>query len=341
MAGATTQEATPHGDEPTDAAADSSCPICGGALRASDVVGEDRLITGEGSFTVMECAECHYGVTFPQLSGAELAHYYSPEYYDFLGYSGERGGNPLQRALTRFREWSANRSYRRQPYVLEGVAPGRVLDVGCGNGDLLSHFAQRGWEVYGLDPGESAVKAATARGVHAHRGTLDDQPWEPHSFGLVTFQHTLEHVPSPLQALASAARLLEPGGLLVIDVPNWWCWQRRLLFRSRWSQLDLPRHLQHFSTRALARIAASLGLQVKALGTTSSVPVIAYSLHYALFGRMRGGWRKWFTYGLGLLLFPLVYAADRVGGGDSCYIVMQAPAGDRQGRQSSGASAGK
>ena len=79
---------------------------------------------------------------------------------------------------------------------------------------------------------------------------------------------------------------------------------------------------------------------MKAVGTTSSVPVIAYSIHYALFGRMRGGWRLWLSYALGLLAFPFVFVADRIGGGDSCYIVMQAPKGAQE-RQSSGASAGK
>ncbi len=335
-----TQEATRTGEPGAADGVELHCPICGQLMRPSDVRGLDRLITGDGPFTVMQCAACEYGVTLPQLSEAELARYYPREYYDFWGYSGEQGGNPLQRLLTRFREWSANRSYARQPYVLAGVASGRVLDVGCGNGDLLAHFASRGWEIYGIDPSESAVKAAQARGAQVHRGTLEDQPWEPRSFGLITFQHALEHVPSPVHALASASRLLEPGGLLVIDVPNWWCWQRRLLFGSRWHPLELPRHLQHFSTRALQRIALGLGLRVKSVGTTSSVPVVAYSIHYALFGRMRPGWRLWLSYALGMAVFPLVFLADRIGGGDCCYIVMQAPE-DAQARQSSGASAGK
>jgi hypothetical protein len=54
--------------------------------------------------------------------------------------------------------------------------------------------------------------------------------------------------------------------------------------------------------------------------------VVAYSLHYALFGHMRPGWRLWLSYALGILSFPLVLLGDRVGGGDCCYVVMQAPA---------------
>jgi SAM-dependent methyltransferase len=301
------------------------CPICDVPMRDTGLRGRDRLITGDGPFTVVECRDCRYAITLPQLSADELARYYPPEYYDFWGYSGRPGENVLQRLLARFRSWSATRSYGRAPYVLDGLTPGRMLDVGCGSGDLLEHFAKRGWDPYGIDPSASAVTAAAQRGVTVHQGTLRDQPWSAGSFALITFQHALEHVEQPVAALSDAAALLAPGGLLVIDVPNWACWQRRLLFGSRWHPLELPRHLQHFSPHALERIAKRLGLSVHTVGTTSSLPVAAYSLHYALFGRMRPGWRLWLSYALGVVAFPLIFLADRVGGGDACYIVMQAP----------------
>ena len=293
-------------------------------MRDSHVRGRDRLITGDGPFTVMECVDCEYGFTQPQLDEEALARYYPTEYFDFWGYSDRPSENSLQRLLARFRSWSATRSYHRQPYVLAGVMPGRMLDVGCGSGDLLEQFAKRGWETYGVDPSASAVAAAAKRGARVHQGTLRDQPWPPGSFALITFQHALEHVPDPVDALKRAAALLEPGGLLVIDVPNWSCWQRRLLFRSRWHPLELPRHLQHFSPQALERLAALLGLRVRSIGTTSSAPVAAYSVHYMLFGHLMPGWRLWLSYALGILVFPLVLLGDRAGGGDSCFVVMEA-----------------
>jgi SAM-dependent methyltransferase len=283
-------------------------------------------MTGDGPFLVIECASCEFGLTLPQLSDQELEPYYPPEYFDFWGYSDRPGENPLQLLLERFRAWSAARHYERPPYRLDGVKPGRMLDVGCGSGDLLEHFAKKGWETYGIDPSASAAAAAANRGARVHHGTLRDQPWQPGSFALITFQHALEHIGDPVDGLMRARALLEPGGLLLIDVPNWACWQRRLLFGSRWHPLELPRHLQHFSPRALARLAAVLELEVRELGTSSNVPVVAYSLHYALFGgHMRQGWRLWLSYALGLAVFPLVLLGDRYGGGDVCFIVMQAP----------------
>ena len=309
----------------SEAGTEVRCPICALPLSPTRVRGRDRMMTGDGPFTVMECADCQYGVTLPQLSEQELARYYPSEYYDFQGYSGRRAANPLYRLLERFRSWSATRRYQRPPFLLDGVTPGRMLDVGCGSGDLLEHFAKRGWEIYGIDPSASATAAAANRGARVHQGTLRDQPWPEASFALITSQHALEHIADPIDALRRARALLEPGGLLLIAVPNWSCWQRRLLFRSRWSALDLPRHLQHFSPRALQQLAPLLGLQVRSAGTTSNAPVTAYSLHYALFGHLKPGWRLWLSYALGILMFPLVFLGDRAGGGDACFVVMQAP----------------
>src|ERR1700694_4551137 len=90
-----------------DAETAMRCPICDQRLSATDVHGGHRLITVDGQFTVIECADCEYGVTLPQLSEEALARYYPSEYFDFWGYSGQPPNNPLQRLLARFRSWSA------------------------------------------------------------------------------------------------------------------------------------------------------------------------------------------------------------------------------------------
>jgi SAM-dependent methyltransferase len=284
----------------------------------------DRLVTGDGPFTVAECPDCEYGLTIPQLSGEDLARYYPAEYYEeFYEHSGASGGGLLHGLRGRFRRRSAERRYRRRPYLLNGIAPGRMLDVGCGSGSLLEQLAERGWEAHGLDPSNAAVAAAARRGARVHQGTLRDQPWQPGSFRLVTFEHSLEHIDDPIDALRRARALLAPGGLIVVAVPNWSCWQRRLLFRGRWFPLDLPRHQQHFSPRALRRLAGMLDLEVRSLGTSSTAISTAYSLHYLLAGHWTPGWRLWLSYALSVPLLPLVFLGDRVGGGDCCFVVME------------------
>lgn len=298
-------------------------------MSTTGVRARDRLVTGAGPFGVLACADCRYGATVPQLSESELERYYSDQYYeDFYEHSGQEGGSPLHRLRQRFRERASRRRYEREPYQTSTTRPGRVLDVGCGSGELLASYASRGWETYGIDPSAAATAAAARRGATVHLGTLADQPWPPGSFDLITFQHTLEHILDPLGALALAARLLAPGGLLIVDVPNWSCWQRRL-FGDRWFHLDLPRHQQHFSPRALRRAADKLGMRVRAAGTTSTAISPSYSLHYLIAGHWTPGWKLWLSYGLGILLLPAVLLVDRVFGGDCCFIAMSRDAAPR------------
>ncbi len=300
----------------------SSCPICAQPLRDSGLRAPDRMVTGEGPFAIFECPECEYGVTIPQLSDKELAPYYSGGYYEDLHeHSGRGAAGLLHRLRDRYRRRSAARRHRRPPLRLDGVEPGRVLDVGCGSGELLADFAARGWETYGIDPGAEATAAAARRGAQVHTGTLADQPWPQGNFELIVFQHSLEHIVDPLAALRRAQALLAPGGLVVVAVPNWASWQRRL-FRGRWVALDLPRHQQHFSPRAFERLAPQLDLEAREVGTDSTPVSVAYSIHCLIAGHWTPGWKLWLAYAVSLPLLPFVLLGDRLGGGDACHAVL-------------------
>jgi SAM-dependent methyltransferase len=300
------------------------CPICDQPLRKTKVKALDRLVTGEGPFGVMECAACEYGVTDPQLSDEELGPYYADSYYEEFYEHAGGGGNPLQRLRSLLRRRGAERRLRRPPLQLDRLGPGSVLEVGCGGGELLAQFAARGWQIYGLDPSPTATAAAERRGASVHTGTLEDQPW-PGGFDLIVFQHSLEHIPDPVAAIRAAGELLAPRGQLIIDVPNWTSWQRRL-FGNRWAMLDMPRHLQHFSPLALSKLARRVGLQPRSVGTSSNAISTAYSVHYLIAGHWTPGWKLWLAYGLSLPLLPFVLLGDRIGGGDACYAVLTRPA---------------
>jgi 2-polyprenyl-3-methyl-5-hydroxy-6-metoxy-1,4-benzoquinol methylase len=292
-------------------------------MRPGNVRALDRLVTGEGPFGVVECKACEFALTTPQLSGEELGHYYADAYYeDFYEHSGGDKEGLLVRLRGVVRRRGARRRYSRPPFRFDGVRRGRLLDVGCGSGELLEHFAAQGWQPYGIDPSRAAAEAARRRGAEAHEGTLQDHPWQGETFEAITFQHSLEHVIDPVAELERARALLAPGGVLAIAVPNWASWQRHL-FRNRWFILDLPRHQQHFSPRALRALAERLGLDVEDVGTSSMAISTAYSVHFVVAGRWTPGWKLWLSYGLSLPLLPFVFAGDRLGGGDACYVVMR------------------
>jgi SAM-dependent methyltransferase len=303
----------------------SSCPLCGGPLRATGVRSIDRLVTDDGPFAISECPSCRYGVTLPQMSDEELERYYGSGYYAcYYGHGGEGPHGLLEHARELFRRRAGARRANRPPFAADARPAGRVLDVGCGSGELLSHYREHGWETFGIDPSEQAAALARERGASVHRGTLADQPWPVESFDLIVFSHSLEHIPQPVQALRLARGLLADGGRLAIAVPNWRCWQRHV-FGGRWAHLDLPRHLQHFSPRSLTVIAGVLDLEVVELGTSSTVIAVAYSLHYVIAGRWTPGWKLWLAYALGAAVFPAVAVVNRLLGADCAYAVLRRP----------------
>ncbi|MCB0876816.1 MAG: class I SAM-dependent methyltransferase [Solirubrobacterales bacterium] len=139
---------------------------------------------------------------------------------------------------------------------LDAVAPpGPILDVGAGEGTLLDALAARGRRVTGLERG-------------AKREDFLDEPIEalPRGDGwaAVVFWHSLEHMPSPRSALREAARLLAPGGVLIVAIPNAASFQARL-FGDRWLHLDIPRHLVHLSTATLTAGLGENGFRVEAV----------------------------------------------------------------------------
>jgi SAM-dependent methyltransferase len=131
---------------------------------------------------------------------------------------------------------------------LEGKS---ILDIGCGRGGLLKAFARMGCECCGVERTEFPSEAE-AQGIRFYRGLLEDISFEPASFDVVILWHVLEHMESPIAVLREINRILRPGGILAVAVPNFGSFQARL-FRKHWFHLDLPRHTHHFDPDSLAR----------------------------------------------------------------------------------------
>src|SRR3989440_10675454 len=95
----------------------------------------------------------------------------------------------------------------------------RVLDLGCGNGSYTEELARRAESVYGIDlhmPHLQAFREAIPR----VQGSGEHLPFAAESFDAVTMIEVLEHTDSDTKVLAECFRVLKPGGLLVLFVPN-------------------------------------------------------------------------------------------------------------------------
>ena len=90
----------------------------------------------------------------------------------------------------------------------------RLLDVGCGTGELMSAAVARGATAVGVDLSEGMLEVArsTHPGLEFRRGDAEDLPFGDGEFQAATAAFLLNHVPRPPQAVAEALRVLEPGG---------------------------------------------------------------------------------------------------------------------------------
>ena len=120
--------------------------------------------------------------------------------------------------------------------------PGRLLDVGCGNGAFLMRAREMGWDVTGCEPDAKAVAACHAQGLDVIQGDVFSPALDGHRFDVVTISHVLEHVADPRALLNRAHMLLRPGGVLWVAVPNPGSLGLRF-FGAAWRGLHAPFHL--------------------------------------------------------------------------------------------------
>src|SRR5262249_3209329 len=135
----------------------------------------------------------------------------------------------------------------------------RILDVGCGVGQLLQQLAcGRYRALVGLDP---FLPSGTVppRGVRLVRRSVDEYQDDP--FDVVMLHHTLEHLPDQRAALTAVRRLLRPAGVCLIRVPVA-SGRPRQVYQADWVEFDAPRHLFLHTRRSVALLAAACGLRV-------------------------------------------------------------------------------
>lgn len=154
--------------------------------------------------------------------------------------------------------------------------PRRLLDVGAGEGTLLSVATERGWYAEGIDVAVEMVRHVrdTLR-LPMQQGTLEQVTLAPGSFDAIVMNHVLEHVRDPGATLRRIASLLVPGGVLRIEVPNIASVSSRLkstqsrlgLKRHPWKHYSVEHHFWFFTPATLRTTIERAGLAVLRIAT--------------------------------------------------------------------------
>jgi SAM-dependent methyltransferase len=237
------------------------CDYCGEAGARPYVENRD-YISGE-VFPIVACQTCGLLRTALEALPDDWSRYYGPAYYG-KDQAGRRFPAPIEAYLA----WSHHR--RVAPLVRQHPGGGRALEIGCGRGLTLAALQAQGWEAVGTEVDPAMAAAVQARyGFPVH--VLEDLragDFPAGSFDAVMMWHVWEHLPQPFQTLAEIRRILRPGGLLLLEVPNNDSQQARMA-GGAWFHLDTPRHLYHFGVDWLSQALPQHGFQMVERGTFS------------------------------------------------------------------------
>lgn len=148
---------------------------------------------------------------------------------------------------------------------------GRWLDIGYGEGGLLSIAEQHGWQCYGTEISPPALAYGQQRGWTVSADAEQDARFPAQGFDVVTMIEFLEHVPAPDRFLRAAARWLRPGGVLYITTPNAQSLNRWVLGLS-WSVFAPPEHVTIWTVRGLVAALTRNGFTLRQVRTEGLNP---------------------------------------------------------------------
>lgn len=189
------------------------CDICGS--------GSNQLITIANGYPISKCSYCNfvYVNKIPPVKDGKVVGEY---YQEVTNKIGSEPTNFLEicvsdpaKNYTKVTSFLLTEFARRKPL-------GKLLDIGCGLGSLLVAARDKGWEVYGTELSEMAVKYIKKTHLikNVECSELTDVVFPDVKFDVINLTNVLEHVPSPTETLRSCHDRLETSGIVVIRVPN-------------------------------------------------------------------------------------------------------------------------
>ena len=281
-----------------------TCRVCDSTDFVLEAAGvKPNLSNIPGIFDFARCRECNHVTIDPVPREEELN-----KFYERLPLS-DRRCTSAKRPIQMWQKLS-DPSYER---ILSLVPKGRVLDVGCGRGDLLQAIATPLRCVEGVDFDTAAVDEARKRGLNVRWEDIDTFVPQAKVYDAVIMRHVLEHIRDPIQVLKNLSVGLVSGGRIIIEVPNLDGLARKI-FRHDWNGWDPPFHLNQFTRGSLIQTLRRSGYSFEKLVTLGIVD--EYRRSY-----MRAVKKEGRHDALRLVVLPLALLSGRLGFGGALLAV--------------------
>jgi len=231
------------------------CAVCGSSLQRPMWSVRDSLLGSAGEYRIVRCPECGTLRMSPRPVYEERRQSFSDLYPLFDWALGRKRAQADQR-IGRFAAQIGEISNRQRP--------GRLLDVGCGDGYFMLGMQRRGWEVAGIELHEKvAAYARDELGLDVRGGAEHEADWDG-KYDCITLFGVIEDVDDPNASLKRCYDHLADGGLLVVQTHNIASWEARH-FGPDWFNIEAPRHVWHFAPDTLKMLLQNNGFRQEEL----------------------------------------------------------------------------
>ena len=248
----------------------NKCKICGNSKDNILFTAKEMMYGFRDQFHYFQCNNCHclQIKSFP----TNISRYYPTNYYSFGKYDGKK-----------FKGLSGLIKRKRYSFLLTGndfistitdifsgtkydILRGleinkktKILDVGCGNGKkFLYPLAEIGFKnLKGCDPFLNS-SLSYDNGLEVQNSTISDVKGK---WDIITYHHSFEHIPNPLENLKKVCELLEPDGVCILRIPtvSSFAWEE---YGVNWVQLDAPRHFFLHSKKSMQLLGEKSNLEL-------------------------------------------------------------------------------
>lgn len=140
----------------------------------------------------------------------------------------------------------------------------KILDIGCGIGYFLEIAKNRGWEIYGSEYTDEAIRICKTKGITI----VDDYSLYNNQFDIISSFEVIEHYENPLDELNKHINCLRKDGIYYITTPNFNSITRYLL-KSKWTNvITTPEHLSYFSPKSMQILFKKFSFKKETIITT-------------------------------------------------------------------------
>lgn len=197
-----------------------------------------------GTQQVVKCPSCGLSYVNPRIISKKVINSYSEADDSLYASQAEGRINTFKESLNFIEKYSPKK--------------GKILDVGAAAGFFLKVAKNSGWTTHGVEPSKWSVNFANKNyKVNVFQGVLKDAKFKDNFFDVVTMWDVLEHVPNPTEELNEIYRVLKPGGLLVINYPDFGTPLAKLAGAKWWFLLSV--HLFYFDKSSMTKILSKCG----------------------------------------------------------------------------------